>query len=77
MTERTPFRSGGLGRRRSARLAPASVVLRKARYPRLRSPSITTAHELNGATLLRLWDEVRTFWQGRDMKRTTSSFHNR
>jgi hypothetical protein len=40
-------------------------------------PSITTAHELKGATLLRLWEEVRGFWQGRDMRRTTSSFHNR
>ena len=40
-------------------------------------PSITTAHELNGSTLLRLWEEVRGFWQGRDMRRTTSSFHNR
>ena len=39
-------------------------------------PSITTAHELNGTTLLRLWEEVRGFWQGRDMRRTTSSFHN-
>jgi hypothetical protein len=39
-------------------------------------PSITTAHELNGATLLRLWQEVRGFWQGRDMRRTMSSFHN-
>ena len=39
-------------------------------------PLITTAHELNGSTLLRLWEEVRGFWQGRDMRRTTSSFHN-
>ncbi|MBI1915374.1 MAG: DUF4365 domain-containing protein [Planctomycetes bacterium] len=36
--------------------------------------SITTAHELNCATLKRLWDEVRAFWQGRDMTQPTSSF---
>jgi hypothetical protein len=39
-------------------------------------PSITTAHEQNGSTLLRLWEEVRGFWQSRDMRRMTSSFHN-
>jgi hypothetical protein len=39
-------------------------------------PSITTAHELDGATLKRLWDEVREFWQGRDMGRLSSSFLN-
>ncbi len=38
--------------------------------------SITTAHELNGATLFRLWEEVRRFWQGHGMRRTNSSFHN-
>jgi hypothetical protein len=39
-------------------------------------PSITTAHELNCDTLKRLWDEVLTFWQVRDMARVTSSFLN-
>ncbi len=40
-------------------------------------PSLTTAHELNnGETLRRLWEEVRDFWQGRDMTRTESSFLN-
>ena len=39
-------------------------------------PSITTAHELTGTTLRRLWDEVRDFWQGRDMSRPNSSFLN-
>ncbi len=39
-------------------------------------PSITTAHELTCDTLRRLWDEVRGFWQGRDMTRSTSSFTN-
>jgi hypothetical protein len=40
-------------------------------------PSITTAHELNnGETLKRLWEEVRDFWQGRDMRRAVSSFVN-
>ena len=39
-------------------------------------PSITTAHELTSDTLRRLWDEVRGFWQGRDMTRSTSSFTN-
>jgi Domain of unknown function (DUF4365) len=39
-------------------------------------PSITTAHELTCDTLRRLWDEVRAFWQGRDMSRSTSSFLN-
>ena len=39
-------------------------------------PSITTAHELDGSTLLRLWEEVRGFWLGHDMRRTSSSFHN-
>jgi hypothetical protein len=39
-------------------------------------PSITTAHELTGATLQRLWDEVRDFWQGRDMSRSGSAFLN-
>jgi len=39
-------------------------------------PSITTAHELTCQTLRRLWDEVRAFWQGRDMSRSSSSFVN-
>jgi hypothetical protein len=40
-------------------------------------PSLTTAHELNsGETLRRLWEEVRGFWEGRDMRRTVSSFLN-
>jgi hypothetical protein len=39
-------------------------------------PSITTAHELAGETLRRLWDEVREFWQGRDMARAGSFFVN-
>src|SRR5262245_16711000 len=30
-------------------------------------PSITTAHELTPGNLRRLWDEVREFWQGREM----------
>src|SRR5262249_15613575 len=34
--------------------------------------SITTAHELNCTTLKQLWDEVRAFWQGRDMTQATS-----
>jgi hypothetical protein len=38
--------------------------------------SITTAHELDGETLRRLWQEVRDFWQGRDMTRPVSSFLN-
>ena len=39
-------------------------------------PSITTAHELTCVTLRRLWDEVREFWQGREMTRSASSFLN-
>jgi len=39
-------------------------------------PSVTTAHELTCDTLRRLWDEVREFWQGRDMARLASSFLN-
>jgi hypothetical protein len=39
-------------------------------------PSITTAHELTGDTLRRLWEEVRAFWQGRDMSRPASAFEN-
>jgi hypothetical protein len=39
-------------------------------------PSITTAHELTPDTLRRLWDEVREFWQARDMSRPASSFVN-
>lgn len=38
--------------------------------------SISTAHELTDDTLRRLWEEVRTFWQGRDMARSASSFLN-
>jgi hypothetical protein len=38
--------------------------------------SITTAHELTGETMRRLWEEARAFWQGRDMTRSTSSFLN-
>ena len=38
--------------------------------------SITTAHELTCETLRRLWDEVREFWQGRDMTQWASSFLN-
>jgi hypothetical protein len=38
--------------------------------------SITTAHELTGETLRRLWQEVREFWEGRDMSRSASSFLN-
>src|SRR5262249_49774954 len=33
--------------------------------------SITTAHELNGPTLRRLWDEVREYWRHRNMRRKT------
>jgi hypothetical protein len=39
-------------------------------------PSITTCHELTPETLKRLWDEVRAFWQARDMMRPTSRFLN-
>jgi len=38
--------------------------------------SLTTAHELTPVTLRRLWEEVRDFWRGRDMARTTSAFPN-
>lgn len=38
--------------------------------------SISSAHELTCETLQRLWEEVRTFWQSRDMSRLTSSFLN-
>ncbi len=38
--------------------------------------SITTAHELTCETLRRLWDEVRAFWQGREISRLVSSFLN-
>ncbi len=38
--------------------------------------SITTAHELTCETLRRLWDEVREFWQSREMTQWTSSFLN-
>jgi hypothetical protein len=39
-------------------------------------PSITTGHELTGEILRQLWDEVREFWQARDMSRPTSRFLN-
>ena len=39
-------------------------------------PSITTGHELTNESLKRLWDEVREFWQARDMTRPTSHFRN-
>src|SRR5437588_8841216 len=39
-------------------------------------PSITTAHELTGDTLRRLWDEVREFWRGHEMTQKSSSFLN-
>jgi hypothetical protein len=39
-------------------------------------PSITTAHELTCETLRRLWEEVRAFWEGREMSRSGSSFAN-
>jgi hypothetical protein len=39
-------------------------------------PSITTAHELTPDTLRRLWDEVRAYWEGRDMSRSASAFSN-
>jgi hypothetical protein len=38
--------------------------------------SITTGHELTRETLKGLWDEVRAFWLGRDMARSSSSFPN-
>jgi hypothetical protein len=38
--------------------------------------SITTAHELTCETLRLLWEEVRSYWQGRDMTRQTSHFLN-
>ncbi len=38
--------------------------------------SITTGHELTCNTLERLWEEVRDFWQARDMVRHTSHFLN-
>jgi hypothetical protein len=40
-------------------------------------PSITTDHELTAGTLKRLWDEVREFWEARDMTRPASHFPNR
>lgn len=36
--------------------------------------SITTAHELTCDTLQRLWEEIRAFWQDRDMSRSASFF---
>ncbi len=38
--------------------------------------SISTRHELTCDTLKLLWDEVRGFWEGRDMARTASWFTN-
>ena len=38
--------------------------------------SITTEHELTNATLKRLWDEVREFWQRHEMAQPTSLFLN-
>ena len=38
--------------------------------------SITTAHELNQATLEKLWEEVRAFWLSRDMTQRVSAFSN-
>jgi Domain of unknown function (DUF4365) len=38
--------------------------------------SISTGHELNHDTLKRLWEEVRAFWQTRDMSRAQSAFLN-
>jgi hypothetical protein len=37
-------------------------------------PSITAGHELTNETRKRLWDEVREFWQARDMSRPVSRF---
>ena len=39
-------------------------------------PSITTAHELNGETLSRLWDEVREFWRAWEREQKMSWFEN-
>lgn len=39
-------------------------------------PSISTGHELMGETLKHLFDEVKAFWQARDMTRPTSRFLN-
>jgi hypothetical protein len=39
-------------------------------------PSITTAHELSGDKLRRLWDEVREFWRGWEMAENGTSFPN-
>ena len=64
-----PWRAGDHGRR------PWSESVNEGMNEAI--SSITTAHEVNGSTLLRLWEEVRRFWQDRDMRRTTSSFHNR
>ena len=38
--------------------------------------SITTAHELNDETLLRLWSEVHGFWRSFDPDKKTSTFRN-
>jgi Domain of unknown function (DUF4365) len=39
-------------------------------------PSISTAHELSPDTLKKLWNEVREFWQARDMAQAASFFKN-
>jgi hypothetical protein len=39
-------------------------------------PSMTTRHELTSDTLKLLWDEVRQYWQARDMVRSMSLFLN-
>jgi hypothetical protein len=38
--------------------------------------SMTTAHELGPDSLEKLWNEVRAFWQDRDMTQKTSFFKN-
>jgi hypothetical protein len=48
--------------------------LRPAQVPR--PVRLLSGHELTCETLRRVWDEVREFWQGRDMTRLTSSFLN-
>jgi len=38
--------------------------------------SLSTAHELNCATLKHLWDEVQDYWKDKDMTQKTSRFVN-
>lgn len=38
--------------------------------------SLNTGHELNCTTLQLLWDEVRSYWGGKDMVRKQSRFTN-